>query len=464
MGIVGVHVPSTHDEERKHWVQVSKTWLLLIVVAFFSLLKVCEDLRSGRRHSRIVSSLCFLFWIYVGNSVCLSDDLCAYLLIFAHCMGSGVIETTLRMILPPSLESRVDETYLSLLEHLYRLITYQPILAHGMVSNVMETILDLLDLIRVTRYQLTPVHGIVSSVMKTISDLLELIRITKYQLILAHGIVSSSMRTIPNLLELIRITKNQLILACGIVINVMKTILHLVVLMSIIIYALILFRDIVSRVMKIIQYLLKPLIRITTYQLILACGTVSSISRTILYPLKHLTGLNTNQTIPAPGHCVVISIARNCGSTTTSNVFCRNIDNSGSGEGEPFQLRKLENRSFWTNEEVTNYGLTDGCLLEYRDGMCCQSLLDGKQVNNTFVSRFLRNLHCPNRSIRIPPSLIWTYLQNFLFFNFLSFFLTRVYFSFFFFFSFCENFTLLHVTFKQHAFYHIFDTQGAKSR
>ena len=133
----------------------------------------------------------------------------------------------------------------------------------------------------------------------------------------------------------------------------------------------------------------------------------------ILYLLKHLTGLNTNR-----GHCVVISIAQNGGSTTTSNVICRNIDNSRSGEGEPFQLRKLENRSFWTNEEVTNHGLTDGCLLEYRDGMCCQSLLDGKQVNNTFVSRFLRNLHCPNRSIRIPPSLIWTYLQNFLFFQF----------------------------------------------
>ena len=431
MGTVGVHVPSTHDEERKHWVQVSKTWLLFIVVAFFSLLKVCEDLRSGRRHSRIVSSSCFLFWIYVGKTaLCLSDDLCAYLLIFAHCMGSGVFETTLRMILPPSLESRVDETNLSLLEHLYRLITYQPILAHGMVSSVMETILDLLDLIRVTRYQLTPVHGIVSSVMKTISNLLELIRITKYQLILAHGIVSSSMRTIPNLLELIRITKNQLILACGIVINVMKTILHLLVLTSIIVYAMILIRDIVSRVMKTIPYLLKPLIRITTYQLILACGIVSSISRTILYPLKHLTGLNTNRTIPAPGHCVVIAIARNCGSTTTSKVFCRNIDNSGSGEGEPFQLRKLENRSFWTNEEVTNNGLTAGCLLEYQDGMCCQSLLgrlhklakqDGKQIifcrnlggkplvsfhcytNNTFVSRFLRNLHCPNRSIRIPP-------------------------------------------------------------
>ena len=368
MDTVGVHVPSTHDEE-------SETWLLFIVVTFFPLLKVCKDLRIGRRHSRILSSSCILFLV------------CR--LIFAHCIGSSVIETTLRMILPPSLVSRVDETNLSLLEHLYRLITYQPILAHGMVSSVMETILDLQELVRITTYQQILAHGIVSSVMKTISNLLELTRITIYQLILAYGIVSSPMRTIPYLLELIRITTYQLILACGIVINVMKTIVHLP----------------------------GSLIIITI--LISAYGIVSSIVSSILYLLKHLTGLNTNR-----DHCVVISIARNGGSTTTSNVFCRNIDNSGSGEGEPFQLQKLENRSFWTNEEVTNYGLTVGCLLKYRDGMCCQSLLDGKQVNNTFVSRFLRNLHCPNRSIRIPPSLIWTYLQNFLFFNFLSFFLT----------------------------------------
>ena len=258
------------------------------------------------------------------------------------------------------------------------------------------------------------------------------------------------MRTIPYLLELIRITTYQPILTCGIVINVMKTILHLPELFKITTYQL-LIHDIVSIVMKTIPYLLESLIRITIYHII-TYGIVSSI----LYLLKHLTGLNTNR-----GHCVVISIARNGGSTTTSNVICRNIDNSRSGEGEPFQLQKLENRSFWTNEEVTNYGLTDGCLLEYQDGMCCQSLLDGKQVNNTFVSRFLRNLHCPNRSIRIPPSLIWAYLQNFLFFNFLSFFLTWVYLSFFFFFSFCENFTLLHVnSCKQPAFYHIFDTQS----
>ena len=410
-------------------VYVRETWLLFIVVTFFPLLKVCKDLRIGRRHSRILSSSCILFLV------------CR--LIFAHCIGSSVIETTLRMILPPSLVSRVDETVLSLLEHLYRLITYQPIPAHGMVSSVMETILDLQELVRETTYQQIPAHGIVSSVMKTISNLLELIRITTYQLILAYGIVSSPMRTISYLLELIRITTYQLILTCGIVINVMKTIVHLPELFKITTYQL-LIHDIKSIVMKTIPDLPE------SYQLILACGTVLSIP----YLLKHLTGLNTNR-----GHCVVISIARNGGSTTTSNVFCRNIDNSRSGKGEAFQLRKLENRSFWTNEEVTNYGLTDGCLLEYRDGMCCQSLLgrlcklakrDGKQfifcrnlgfkplvsfhcyTNNTFVSRFLRNLHCPNRSIRIPPSLIWTYLQNFLFFNFLSFFLTWVYLSFFF--------------------------------
>ena len=79
---------------------------------------------------------------------------------------------------------------------------------------------------------------------------------------------------------------------------------------------------------------------------------------------KSLLRRNTHRTISAPVSCVVVAIARNCAST--SNVFCRNIDNSGSGEGVPFQLRKLENRSFWKNEEVTNEGLKVGCLLEYR--------------------------------------------------------------------------------------------------
>ena len=86
---------------------------------------------------------------------------------------------------------------------------------------------------------------------------------------------------------------------------------------------------------------------------------------------EDVLGLNTHRTIPAPVSCVVVAIARDCAST--SNVICRNIDNwiidnwiIESGEGEPFQLRKLENRSFWKNEEVTNEGLKVGCLLEYR--------------------------------------------------------------------------------------------------
>ena len=155
---------------------------------------------------------------------------------------------------------------------------------------------------------------------------------------------------------------------------------------------------------------------------------------------EDLLRLNTYRTIPAPVSCVVVAIARNCAST--SNVFCRNIDNSGSGEGEPFQLRKLENRSFWKNEEVTNEGLKLGCLLKYR-------VVRGKEqfifhriagtklqvsfhyyTNSTVVSRFLRNLHCPSvlEGLEPPPLLIWAPLQNFLFFNFLS---IRSLFSFF---------------------------------
>ena len=95
---------------------------------------------------------------------------------------------------------------------------------------------------------------------------------------------------------------------------------------------------------------------------------LSNVDRTILYLRKHLLGLQTHRIIPARGRCVVVAIARKCDATTTSNVFCRNIDNSGNGEGEPFQLRKLENRSFWKNEEVTNEGLKVGCLLKYGDG------------------------------------------------------------------------------------------------
>ena len=157
---------------------------------------------------------------------------------------------------------------------------------------------------------------------------------------------------------------------------------------------------------------------------------------------------NTHQPIPAQAGCVVVAIARKCGSTTTSNVFCRNIDNSGNGEGKPFQLQKLEDRSFWTNEEVNNEELKVGCLLEYRGRTCCQNLLgrlcelgnrDGGQfifvrnigkkpqvsfhyyTNGTVVNRFLRNLRCPSVLADLDPLLlIWTPLQNFLFYNLFS--------------------------------------------
>ena len=97
--------------------------------------------------------------------------------------------------------------------------------------------------------------------------------------------------------------------------------------------------------------------------------------RIIPYLLKHQPGSNTHRLIPVRDDCVVVAIARKCGSTSTSNVFCRKIDHSGSGEGKPFQLRKLENRSFWRNEEVNNEELKVGCLLEYRGRTCRQSLL-----------------------------------------------------------------------------------------
>ena len=171
-------------------------------------------------------------------------------------------------------------------------------------------------------------------------------------------------------------------------------------------------------------------------------------TRTIPYLPQHQPESNTHRPIPARGGCVVVAIARKCGSTTTSNVFCRNIDNSGNGEGKPFQLQKLENRSFWTNEEVNNEELKVGCLLEYRGRTCCQNLLgrlcelgnrDGGQfifvrnigkkpqvsfhyyTNSTVVNRILRNLRCPSVLADLDPLLlIWTPLQNFLFYNFLS--------------------------------------------
>ena len=138
---------------------------------------------------------------------------------------------------------------------------------------------------------------------------------------------------------------------------------------------------------------------------------------------EDLPRLNTHRTISAPGRCVVVAIARN--SPSTSNVSCRNIDNDESGEGEPFQLRKLENRSFWKNEEVTNEGLKVGCLLEYRVVRRRCELGEGDEeqfifhriagtklqvsfhynTNSTVVRDFLRNLHCPSvlEGLEPPP-------------------------------------------------------------
>ena len=100
-------------------------------------------------------------------------------------------------------------------------------------------------------------------------------------------------------------------------------------------------------------------------------------------PRKHQPELNTSLINPASEHCVVVARARNCGSTT--NIYCRNIDNSGRGVGKPFQLRRSENTSFWTNEDVENEWIKVGCVVEYRVLTCYQSPLgryckqDGKQ-------------------------------------------------------------------------------------
>ncbi|PFX12452.1 hypothetical protein AWC38_SpisGene23591 [Stylophora pistillata] len=83
------------------------------------------------------------------------------------------------------------------------------------------------------------------------------------------------------------------------------------------------------------------------------------------------------------GRGVVVAVARKCGSTTTSNVYCRDVDNSGNGDGEPFQLIKFKNRSFWTNEEVTNERLKVGSLLNCQTVSGEQSKLDGKQFIET---------------------------------------------------------------------------------
>ena len=113
-------------------------------------------------------------------------------------------------------------------------------------------------------------------------------------------------------------------------------------------------------------------------------------SKCSLYVLQHQPGLNTSPLIPTCGRCVVVAIARNCGSSTTSNVFCRKINSSESGEGEPFQLQKLKNRSFWTNEEVTKKGLKVGCCLEYQVKSSCQSHLG--RSSKLFI--FCGNVSC----------------------------------------------------------------------
>ena len=110
-------------------------------------------------------------------------------------------------------------------------------------------------------------------------------------------------------------------------------------------------------------------------------------------PRKHQPELNTSLINPASEHCVVVARARNCGSTT--NIYCRNIDNSGSGVGKPFQLRRSENTSFWTNEDVENEGIKVGCVVEYRVLTCSdQSPLEryckrGKRDGKQFI--FHRN-------------------------------------------------------------------------
>ena len=111
-----------------------------------------------------------------------------------------------------------------------------------------------------------------------------------------------------------------------------------------------------------------------------------------LKPRKHQPELNTSLINPASEHCLVVARARNCGSTT--NIYCRNIDNSGSGVGKPFQLRRSENTSFWTNEDVENEGIKVGCMLEYRVLACYQSPLGrycklGKRDGKQFI--FHRN-------------------------------------------------------------------------
>ena len=110
-------------------------------------------------------------------------------------------------------------------------------------------------------------------------------------------------------------------------------------------------------------------------------------SKCSLYVLQHQPGLNTSPLIRC---CVVVTIARNYGSSTTSNVFCRKINSSGTCTGRHFQLQMLENRSFWTNEEVTKKRLKVGCLLEYQVESSCQS--HRGRSSKLFI--FFRNVCC----------------------------------------------------------------------
>ena len=61
---------------------------------------------------------------------------------------------------------------------------------------------------------------------------------------------------------------------------------------------------------------------------------------------------------------VIIAVAREC-SSTCSQIYCRCIDRKENGYGQPFQLQKSKDRSYWTNEEVTNAGLEFGSILNY---------------------------------------------------------------------------------------------------
>lgn len=114
----------------------------------------------------------------------------------------------------------------------------------------------------------------------------------------------------------------------------------------------------------------------TTVAIISACITFLSIK---FYRIRRSTHLR----FADRGRGVVIAVARESGST--SIVYCRDIDNSGDGDGRPFQLYKFENRTFWTNEELTNERIKVGSLLNYQRDvspyqiLCKLGSLDRKQ-------------------------------------------------------------------------------------